>query len=290
MPRTSLESYRNYEASNSPLGVAQPYVDNGTQLDPSFVFPLHGMYAHPILPFQNYPSAGLDDGATIYPYGPLDFNGHEVLSSMQPSAQALPTYSSSGYSTQDWPEYTFSGLEGKSAPPTPDFLPIQYPPSSSVAWEEFDNAQGSPLSQTKSKELVGMGLYDSPDSNSLAMSTFPGAYGLGQYHSVLQSRHGSVGKGLKLEETWQPPDDADGENDPDDDEAYSTDEGEEKSHNRFDSSPTTQDSNNVREEFSNSTFFYDNEDRYPRNLAYDQDMSTFGYSALEAGMEDTNWL
>ncbi|KAJ5101867.1 hypothetical protein NUU61_004089 [Penicillium alfredii] len=63
-----------------------------------------------------------------------------------------------------------------SGPSTPDFLPIQH----------FDDDSG-PSSETRTEELVGMGLYNQPDG-SLA-------------GSALQ---GPSGKGLKLEETFSP--------------------------------------------------------------------------------------
>lgn len=69
-----------------------------------------------------------------------------------------------------------------SGPSTPDFLPIQ----------KFDDI---PIStQTKKggkaeEELVGMGLYSQPD------------------RSLIQTQTGSLGKGLKLEETFSPSDD-----------------------------------------------------------------------------------
>lgn len=65
-----------------------------------------------------------------------------------------------------------------SGPSTPDFLPIQ----------QFDDA---PSTQPKKEgkvddELIGMGLYNKPD------------------RSLTQARPGSLGKGLKLEETFSP--------------------------------------------------------------------------------------
>ena len=67
-----------------------------------------------------------------------------------------------------------------SGPSTPDFLPIQ----------QFDHP--APQEQKKDKaeeELVGMGLYSQPDG------------------SRIQARQGTLGKGLKLEETFSPSDD-----------------------------------------------------------------------------------
>jgi hypothetical protein len=76
-----------------------------------------------------------------------------------------------------------------SGPSTPDFLPIQ----------QFDDEQASTQKKANKpeEELVGMGLYSQP-SNAL-----------GQVHQ------GTLGKGLKLEETFSPSDDEDDEADAD---------------------------------------------------------------------------
>jgi hypothetical protein len=69
------------------------------------------------------------------------------------------------------------------------------------------------LVRKKSDELIGLGLYDPPESS-------PSAFGVG---SAL------MGKGLKLEETWQPPEEM--EEDEDEDEgAESSEEEEEPPH------------------------------------------------------------
>ena len=66
------------------------------------------------------------------------------------------------------------------------------------------------LERKKSKELVGLGLYD--DKKEEFLSTLNS-----------ESNRESLGKELKLEETWQPP-----KNEEEDEEAYSSDEAEEE--------------------------------------------------------------
>lgn len=70
-----------------------------------------------------------------------------------------------------------------SPPPSVDFLPIQYPQPQTMD-VEVSSEEGE--RKETDKELVGMGLYDPPEGFSLLSS------GLSQ------------GKGLKLEETFQP--------------------------------------------------------------------------------------
>lgn len=74
-----------------------------------------------------------------------------------------------------------------------EFLPIQHPSDNDDQMDAEDDG----------KELVGMGLYDAPDP-----TTTWGGFTEG------------TGKGLKLEETWQPP-----EADEDDDEDDASSEG-----------------------------------------------------------------
>jgi hypothetical protein len=123
------------------------------------------------------------------------------------------------YSHFDWNNFAASGFENSTAPPTPEnFLPMQHPnPSCAIE----DSIPFHPLDDTEEGEvLVGMGLYDAPEKSLPDLQ-------LDQYRSVMSQYLGSCpqnteGKGLKLEETWEPPaseddgdehDDQDGEND-----------------------------------------------------------------------------
>jgi hypothetical protein len=89
---------------------------------------------------------------------------------------------------------------------TADFLPIQHP---APEQHESPNEEENELERQDSNVLVGMGLYDPPGSTTFGF--------------------GSEGKGLKLEEEWEPPDlrddDEDEENDADQE---SSDEEEEE--------------------------------------------------------------
>lgn len=112
-------------------------------------------------------------------------------------APTVPTYPAVPYDPM--PYQLQQGFQQSSSPAIPnpindaDFLPIQHPTP--------DEAKASPIPDNKSlksggKVLVGMGLYDPPDSRP----TFVG--------STLLS---GTGKGLKLEETFQPPSEQDDE-------------------------------------------------------------------------------
>ena len=149
---------------------------------------------------QNSSSSGLntlDNGYinTSYSYG----------SPLERASEGYPVFSPMPYPTSAWTNHMLS-LGARTAPPTPDLLPIQNHS------EKLENrgSDASSLPRKDSKELVGMGLYDGPDRNSWSLeSMLDGPTSLISAH-----RPESTGKGLKLEETWEPPeedDETDGE-------------------------------------------------------------------------------
>jgi hypothetical protein len=106
--------------------------------------------------------------------------------------------------------FSANGFQNSSAPDSPDKFPtIQHPDPAFSAGEEISYY---PLSNSEPEEegeiLCGLGLYDSPDIDKGALSDPQ----LDKYHSLVLSqllgtsyRRESTGKGLKLEETWNPP-------------------------------------------------------------------------------------
>lgn len=133
---------------------------------------------------------------------------HESHRGSQDSDNSWPTqaYSQSSFSTpatdpmpwylQEWARK--NQAQAQSQQGSADFLPIQHPT------EQEDPAVDEDM-EDSGKELVGMGLYDLPDPSD-------------QWGS-LQGE--ATGKGLKLEETWQPPEEED-----DDEEEAGEGEGE----------------------------------------------------------------
>ncbi|KAF2264801.1 hypothetical protein CC78DRAFT_220291 [Lojkania enalia] len=108
---------------------------------------------------------------------------HSISSYSTPSTEPLPWYLS------EWARRNQAQADISKHGST-DFLPIQHPAAEAESKEDEDMEEPE-------KELVGMGLYDLPDS-SLEWPT---------------NITPSTGKGLKLEETWQPPEeDSDDEN------------------------------------------------------------------------------
>ena len=142
------------------------------------------------------------------------------------------------------------------AMPETYFAPVQAPPKGTQRSRASDKAQ---ISKKKSKELVGMGLYDDKESDFMS-----------DLNSALNQdpSRDSLGKGLKLEETWQPPNE---DEDEDDGDAYSTDEAEE-----FEEippepvpsiAPGTQKPFYPHTDLSNQSFFFD-EDEFVSDNQY----------------------
>lgn len=152
-----------------------------------------------------------------------------------------------------------------AAPPlAPDYLPLPLEPSSEKA-DSLAPGGEAQLPRKRSKELVGMGLYDNPDDDLWSELDLDHASFL--YHLANPHRE-STGKGLKLEETWEPPKGQDGV---EDEEAYSSDEAEEE----LPTVPTTtmeQGSAAFYQPYgdlSNQSFFFDHDEPYPACVTFD---------------------
>ncbi|KAL9609678.1 MAG: hypothetical protein Q9167_005561 [Letrouitia subvulpina] len=119
------------------------------------------------------------------------------------------------------------------------------------------------ITKQKSRELVGMGLYDGPDRDSLSkVSSSPEQLGLLFIEPP--------GKGLKLEETWEPPKNIQEDTEEDDDEGYATTEADD---DLTTASETTEGQVTYipsYTEFSNQSFFLDCNDTYTNCMAFAQ--------------------
>lgn len=170
-------------------------------------------------------------------------------SSQQPSRHSFAMSSYSTPSTEPW--YLQEWARRSQAQSTPservssDFLPIQHP---SVDQDEDSSME----EEEEPKELVGMGLYDAPDA--------------GHGWSSLEG----TGKGLKLEETWQPP-----ENDEDDDnedDASSDDASVEELSAKEEPQPLPLPSKPkvITPNMEGQSFFFDEEESYTKEWWYSQ--------------------
>ena len=135
------------------------------------------------------------------------------------------------------------------------------------------NVKAAPqVSKRANKVLSGIGLYDDKVPDFISGTS-------------VDPNRDSIGKGLKLEETWQPPKDDDNNDDDDDEEgSYSTDEAEEieedppimasaPQHPQTAFYPTFGDLSNQSFFFSNDDDPYTGEDQYTNYLAFGQAQS-----------------
>jgi hypothetical protein len=128
--------------------------------------------------------------------------GHEGHRSSQGSDVSWDTqaYTHSSFSTpatEPMPWYLQEWARKNQAQPQhgpATFLPIQHPTNEQSSLTVDEDMEDS------GKELIGMGLYDLPDTSL--------DWGSPQTEAT--------GKGLKLEETWQPPEEEDDDDDEDD--------------------------------------------------------------------------
>lgn len=178
----------------------------------------YNYFEQPQYPLDSSMSAtAFDPSATYFPY-------QAAVSQMDYSDyvdQSEKIDNTGMYSSNEWENFTMNGFHSTTAPPTPEnFLPIQHPEPSLQSDSAIPYHSLSDDDQD-GEELVGMGLYDAPEKaapldpqldnyRALMMSQFLGP----QYAKQEPAR-----KGLKLEETWNPPasdDEEDGESEEDD--------------------------------------------------------------------------
>ena len=201
-----------------------------------------------------------------YPYNTLQQLQHSYM----PQSSSQDTYPAPSYQLSQWPE-TQSCFPNDFQDSQPS-VDLCYRPSD--PGPKLDGKVAPQVSKKANKVLSGIGLYDDkvPDFMS-------GTSG--------DPNRDSVGKGLKLEETWQPPKDAD-ENDEDDEEgSYSTDEAEEMEEDLPIVATTTQEAQTTfyppYGDLSQQSFFFANdEDPYTGEEAQYHNYLAFGQTQPKA--------
>lgn len=165
-----------------------------------------------------------------------------------------------------------------AAPTSSGFLPIQYPANTPHDAKLIVPPQ---VTGKNSKELIGMGLYDDKNGSMFASLDHVGnrVSGLGA----------SLGRGLKLEETWKPLGSADAENH-EADEGYSTDDAEEV----LPTVPARQEAQGhilpMDDNLSNRTFFFDYDEQYNSSYILDQGLSAYRSKHLDPATESVLWF
>ncbi len=259
----------------------QPSQENDMTLHPQYcINGTPGMFEEPSADLQGYQQMTTGNGTMFssYPsYGVPDLA--LIQNPSLPYGYGYDQYASAGLQTSDWAHLS-SKFDDYPVPQTPDFLPIQYPA------DDLESSGLPQITKKKSNELVGMGLYDNTERDVLP--SFDHAHGQVPNHPTNLQRE-SMGKGLKLEETWQPPEDGEGDNE-DDEEASSADEVEEDIPVSFAQAETQPAFYPTYGDLSNQTFFFDNDDQYTNCMAFDQAMQVCQPKAPDPVIESSLWF
>ncbi len=221
--------------------------------------------------FNGYPGVV---GTQIYPYGPLSFSG--------PDTTAAVTRENGN--SQYWSGFHATSPCDVNANLTPDFMPIQQPHR---VFTKPEITRASRMPKQSSKELVGMGLYDDPDSSSPLAAKSGSLHYFPRSQAEAYLRYQPPGKGLKLEETWQPPAEEDLVQA---DENYSSDGSEDELPQASAFRATQQVPVAAAPDLSNHSFYFENDDHYEGKVFFNETISAIDSKVPGTGFDAFTWL
>lgn len=221
-------------------------------------------------------------GPAVYPYGPLSFSDPTSASALGSyRAVADMPHSSPKHPSQNWLGLCEGAAIAVTAPASPDFLPMQHPSFHSAERER------TRLAKQSSGELVGVGLYDNPEDTSTLDKLGRPLPAFRRLQNLAFSRHQSAGKGLKLEETWQPPSEEDLDQA---DENSSSDGSEEELPQACAFPGTHQLPVPASSGLANHTFYFEGDDGYGGRMFYDETMSAIDSKTHGVVFDSLAWL
>jgi len=202
----TIAGLEHLAVSASPDHSVQQSIENAFSIGYSYpIGTTTAMHEEPASNLNECSYSATTDTQFAYPsYSSYDTLGHTTQA---PSYNAQPIES---FQMPQWPQSTVDHLACQQSILEPaGTLPIQ----EATGNMQYINTKELPqIPVRESEELVGIGLYDNEDHNAMSALASPARE--------------SVGKDLKLEETWQPPKKNDMQEEGNDD-SYSTDEAEE---------------------------------------------------------------
>lgn len=212
----TIAELENLAVSGTPDSSVQQSIQNAFAM--GYGYPVSNsdtMYQQSPTEMDGYEPVGTGSESTRNPYyfyNMPEQPQYELVS----QAPNYDDYTASTYQLPQWsqvePEYS---INPQTTQPNLDFLPLIH---SEKTPERVAVTTIPQLPKKGSKELVGMGLYDDEDKDFI--STLNSAISVGPSRD-------SLGKGLKLEETWEPPKDDEGNENEGAEEGYSSEEVEE---------------------------------------------------------------
>ena len=301
MPRSepalgnTIADLENLAVSGTPTSSVQQSTQNAFAMGYSCPMGAQNTtYETPPAKVQSYGEPANSPGSK-YDFYPTYSVSDKYQYPLVPQAAPYGMYPTTDYKlAPQWP----SGITHYSMNPQIPQPMQEYPPAHvSTNNSRKTKAISAPqLSRRKSKELVGMGLYDDRGNNFMSCVGSAGSE---------NSPRDSVGKGLKLEETWQPPDEdqeEEEEEEDEEDEGYSSEEADEvkdvqpplvasyPSEAQTTYFPTYRDMSN-QSFFFNDDDEYTNEDQYANYFAYAQAMpEAQPKPQMNPGMENYLWF
>ena len=265
---TAIEGLENLAVSGTPDGSVQQSIQDAFAM--GYGLPVsrsNTMYQQSPTEMEGYKTVGTGLESTCNPY--YSYNMPEQpLYEFVSQAPIYDSYTASTYQVPQWPqvepEYS---INSQTTQPNLDFLPLM---SSEKTPQKVSVTTIPQLPKKGSKELVGMGLYDDEDKDFI--STLNSAISF-------DSGRDSLGKGLKLEETWEPRKDDEDTGNEGAEEGYSSEEVEE-----VDEIPAVQSTTQpgiqtalypTYGDLSNQSFFFSEDEQYATDDQYGNYM-TFG--------------
>lgn len=188
------------------------------------------------------------------------------------NAETIPCYVSSDYAATV-PVYHGDGIATRTtSAPTSN---LQDPSHQQTPQPQLRSQSPTLRARVKkSSELIGMGLYD----------------------DTTKVQRESVGKTLKLEDSWQPPgklnegDDKKAEDDQDDESSTDDDDDDDEEPPRMPASSTLPDEVPLYQDLSNQSFFFENDDSYGHFMTAGPDIPLYQPKVPEPVQATFSWI
>jgi len=263
----TIEGLENLAVSGTPTSSVQQSVENALAMGYGFPTATPSTTCdQSSLEIGGYGIAETALGPTYDPYGAYN-PPQQPQYQYTLQAPAYNDHAPTTYQMQQWSQLQ-PYLASHAVQASPNRLPTQ-PPANKP--QELKVTTRPRMARRGSQELVSIGLYDNDDNDFLSA-----------LNSAVTSYPSRDGKGLKLEEGWQPPHD---DEDDEEDEGYSTDEGDE-----IDEVPPVHTSAppEIQTSFypptygdlSNQSFFFNDDDQYASESLHSD------YYAINHGYQD----
>merc|ERR1712169_49064 len=207
------QPYMHQQASCYPFSTPNMYSDQGMDAAYPHLSPMMTSYSNNVSPVSSFSPLPLQYQNQAPQYlspntwaaqhtGPYYSSSNQLYSEQPPALIHAPGSGMISDNSSTWGSYMNNGIS-RTTPPTPDSFVNPQQPQPAVS-EDLPAALDD--EEDEGEILVGMGLYDTPEKYQ------PEDPQLNNYRSTVSSLLGSTfrareptGKGLTLEQAWEPP-------------------------------------------------------------------------------------